>query len=312
MNLHSSARTCPASRALLVERVGRQGWKVRDAASAAGISRRTAQKWLARFHAEGRSGLVDRSSAPHRSPTRTQEAVVAQAIGLRRQRLPATEIGRRLGLPRSTVGLILRRAGLSRWSALAEAEPARRYEHPEPGCLLHLDTKKLGRIDGIGHRIHGDRTTRKRGIGWEVAHVCVDDHSRVAYVEVLPDERQETTAAFLQRALLQFQAMGVTVRKLLTDNGSAYRSRAFLEVRQAQGLKHAFTRPYRPRTNGKAERFIQTALREWAYGIAYRSSEERSRALQAWLHHYNHHRPHSALGGKPPASRVNNLLSLDT
>lgn len=312
MNLHSSAKTCPASRGLLVERVERLGWKVLDAALAAGVSRRTAQKWLARFRSEGRAGLADRSSAPRRSPTRTQEAVVAQAIGLRRQRLPATEIGRRMGLARSTVGLILRRAGLSRWSALAEAEPARRYEHPEPGCLLHLDTKKLGRIDGIGHRIHGDRTTRKRGIGWEVVHVCVDDHSRVAYVEVLPDERQETTAAFLQRALMHFQSMGVRVRKLLTDNGPAYRSRAFLDVRHAQGLKHAFTRPYRPRTNGKAERFIQTALREWAYGIAYRSSDERCQALKAWLHHYNHHRPHSALGGKPPASRVNNLLSLDT
>jgi transposase InsO family protein len=237
--------------------------------------------------------------------------VVAKVLDLRRTRLPAMEVARQLSMARSTVGVILRRNQLSRWSSLFEKEAANRYEHAAPGDLVHLDTKKLARIDGVGHRIHGNRRKEKRGVGWEVAHIAIDDHSRLAYGEVLPDEKKETTAAFLQRALLHFEGLGIKVRKLLTDNGSAYKSKFFAEQREELGLKHSFTRFYRPRTNGKAERFIQTAIREWAYRVPYQTSEERTKALEIWLQHYNFHRPHSSLGGKPPASRVNNLFSLD-
>lgn len=312
MNLHSSAKTCPRSRALLIRRVRCLGMTVQAAAQAAGISVRTAYKWLARFRKEGRSGLDDRSSRPLRAPTRTEAAVVAKVIDLRRSRLPATEVARQLGMPRSTVGLLLRRKGLSRWSALEKKEPPRRYEIAEPGGLVHLDIKKLGRIQGVGHRIHGDRRTRQRGIGWEHLHVAIDAHSRSSYAEVLPDERKETTAAFLQRALSHYASQGVRVQRILTDNGMCYHSKLVQAVCEAQDIRHSFTRPYRPQTNGKAERFIQTALREWAYRLAYQSSEQRSQALKAWLHHYNHHRSHSALGGLAPAQKLNNVLGRDT
>ena len=312
MNLHSSAKTCPRSRALLVLRVRRMGWTVRKAAEAAGISARMAYKWLARFRMEGRAGLMDRSSRPLRAPNRLEAAVVAKVIDLRRSRLPATEVARQLGMPRSTVGLILRRKGLSRWSALERKEPPRRYEIAEPGGLLHLDIKKLGKIQGVGHRIHGDRRTRQRGIGWEHLHVAIDAHSRSSYAEVLPDERKETTAAFLQRALFHYASQGVQVRRILTDNGMCYHSKLVQAVCDSQGIRHSFTRPYRPQTNGKAERFIQTALREWAYRLAYASSEQRSQALKAWLHHYNYHRSHSALGGLTPAQKLNNVFGRDS
>jgi len=311
MNLHSSAKTCPFSRGVLVRRVRRFGWTVEQAALAAGISIRTAYKWLARFRKEGRPGLMDRSCRPLRSPSRTEAAVVAKVIDLRRSRLPATEVARRLAMPRSTVGLILRRKGLSRWSALEKKEPPRRYEIAEPGGLLHLDIKKLGRIQGVGHRIHGDRRTRQRGIGWEHLHIAIDAHSRSSYAEVLPDERKETTAAFLQRALSHYASQGIQVQRILTDNGMCYHSKLVQAVCEAHGIKHSFTRPYRPQTNGKAERFIQTALREWAYRLAYQSSEQRSQALKAWLHHYNHHRSHSALGGLAPAHKLNGLFGRD-
>lgn len=312
MNLHSSAKTCPFSRGLLVRRVRCQGWTVKQAAEAAQISVRTAYKWLARFRMEGRAGLRDRSCRPLRAPSRTEAAVVAKVIDLRRSRLPATEVARQLGMPRSTVGLVLRRKGLSRWSALEKKEPPRRYEISEPGGLVHLDIKKLGRIQGVGHRIHGDRRTRQRGIGWEHLHIAIDAHSRSSYAEVLPDEKKETTAAFLQRALFHYACQGVQVRRILTDNGMCYHSKLVQAVCESQGIRHTFTRPYRPQTNGKAERFIQTALREWAYRLAYQSSEQRSQALKAWLHHYNHHRPHSALAGLSPAEKLNNVLSRDT
>jgi len=310
VNLHRKAKTCPESRALLVERV-QMGWTLKSVASALGISRQTAGKWVNRFRIEGEPGLLDRSSRPNRIPRATEAAVVAQVVNLRRTRLPATEVARRLSLARSTVGLILRRNQLSRWSSLFERDPPRRYEHEAPGDLLHLDTKKLGRIQGIGHRITGERG-KHAGLGWEVVHVAIDDHSRSAYVETLPNETKETTTAFLQRALLHFQQLGIKVRKLLTDNGSAYRSKMFAKGREELGVKHSFTRPYRPQTNGKAERFIQTALREWAYHVPYQTSAERTEALKIWLHHYNNHRPHSSLGGKPPCSRVNNVFSLDS
>ena len=214
-------------------------------------------------------------------------------------------------MPRSTVGFWLRKAGISRASALQEKEPPNRYEHSAPGDLLHLDTKKLANFHEAGHRATGIRHHKNRKAGYQVLHVCNDDHSRACYMEVLPDEKKDTTAAFLQRALLHFQAQGVQVRKLLTDNGSPYRSKEFKAMRESFGLKHSRTRPYRPRTNGKAERLIQTALREWAYGPIWPSSNERNQALSAWLHFYNHHRPHSALGGQPPVTRLNNLVGND-
>jgi transposase InsO family protein len=284
---------------------------VTEASVMAGFSERTGHKWLKRFREEGNPGLLDRSSQPHRLARSHELGLVVEAVGRRRQGQAAVRIALGLGVPRSTVGFWLRKAGISQASALREKEPPNRYEHEAPGDLLHLDTKKLANFNQVGHRVTGIRHAKNRGGGYQVLHVCNDDHSRVAYMEVLPDEKKGTTASFLQRALLHFQAQGVHVRKLLTDNGSSYRSKEFKAMREAYGLKHARTRPYRPRTNGKAERLIQTALREWAYGPTWQSSDERNQALNAWLHYYNHHRPHSALGGQPPITRLNNLVGND-
>ena len=278
----------------------------------AGFSERTGHKWLKRFKEEGDAGLRDRSSQPHRLARSHELGLVVEAVGRRRRGQAAVRIALELGVPRSTVGFWLRKAGISQASALQDKEPPNRYEHSAPGDLLHLDTKKLANFHQVGHRITGNRSKHSRGAGYQVLHVCNDDHSRACYMEMLPDEKKDTTASFLQRALLHFQAQGITVRKLLTDNGSAYRSKEFKAMREAYGLKHARTRPYRPRTNGKAERLIQTALREWAYGPTWQSSNERNQALSAWLHFYNHHRPHSALGGQPPVTRLNNLFGNDT
>lgn len=311
MNIHSRAKSCPASRALFIQRVI-SGMKVAEAAMMAGFSERTGHKWLCRFRAEGEAGLRDRSSQPHQLGRSHEVGFVVEAVGRRRQGQTAIRIAAALGIPRSTVGFWLRRAGISKASALQAKEPPNRYEHAAPGDLLHLDTKKLANFSCVGHRANGIRHAQNRGAGYQVLHVCSDDHSRACYMEVLPDEKKETTASFLQRALLHFQQQGVTVRKLLTDNGSPYRSKEFKAMREAYGLKHARTRPYRPRTNGKAERLIQTALREWAYGPTWESSEQRNQALTAWLHFYNHHRPHSALGGQPPVTRLNNLIGNDT
>lgn len=311
MNLHSRAKSCPASRALFVARV-HSGMTVLRAAEMAGFSERTGHKWLKRFREEGDRGLGDRSSQPNRLARSHELGHVVEAVGRRRHGQAAVRIAAELGVPRSTVGFWLRRAGISRGRDLQAQEPPNRYEHAAPGDLLHLDTKKLANFHRAGHRVTGSRHKQSRGAGHQVLHVCSDDHSRLAYMEVLPDERKETTAAFLQRALWHFQAKGVTVRKLLTDNGSPYRSRDFKAMRESFGLKHSRTRPYRPRTNGKAERLIQTALREWAYGPTWQNSDERNQALNAWLHFYNHHRPHSALGGQPPVTRLNNLIGNDT
>ncbi len=311
MNLHSRAKSCPSSRALFVRRV-LSGMPVRQAAEMAGFSQRTGFKWLKRFRIEGEVGLVDRSSQPHRLARSHELGLVVEAVGRRRRGQTAVRIAAELGVARSTVGFWLRRAQISRATDLEEKEPPNRYEHAAPGDLFHLDTKKLASFHQVGHRANGIRHSRNDGAGYQVLHVCNDDHSRVCYMEILPDERKETTAAFLQRALLHFLALGVTPRKLLTDNGSPYRSKLFKATREAFGLKHSRTRPYRPRTNGKAERLIQTALREWAYGPVWQTSDERNQALQAWLHFYNHHRPHSALGGQPPISRLNNLIGNDT
>jgi transposase InsO family protein len=319
MDAHENARTTPHSRMLIVERLA-AGWTVAAVAVALGTSPRTVRKWRDRFAAEGEPGLRDRSSRPHRSPARLSAAAEAEIEALRRARRSGPVIARQLGRPVSTVGKVLRRLGLGRLAALDPPRQVIRYEREHPGELIHLDTKKLGRIEGIGHRITGDRTGqssrrgRGEGIGWEYLHVAIDDASHLAYTALLPDERQESAVRLLADALAWFAAHGVVVERVITDNGAAFRSRLFASALQAQGLKHKRTRPYTPRTHGKAERFIQTSLREWAYFMPFHTSAERAQAMPAWLRGYNTTRPHSALGGKPPISRIarNNLLGNDS
>ena len=304
MRLHASARTSPPTRRLVAQRVLAEGWPIGLAAKAVGLSRKAARKWIERYRAEGEAGLLDRSSAPRSIPHRTPKDVVSRVLSLRHKRLVAWAIAQQLGLPRSTVGAILRRHGLGRLSALDPKQPVIRYERDSPGELIHLDTKKLARIQGIGHRIHGDRRRMSRGIGWEFAHLAIDDHTRLSYVEVLPDEGGETTACFLERALGFFARHKIRVERMLTDNGSGYRSNAVNAVCYTAGVRHLWTKPYTPKTNGKAERLVQTLLREWAYRRAYRSSKERRVALKSYVRHYNHRRPHGALGFKPPIARL--------
>jgi transposase InsO family protein len=313
MNVHSRAKTTPESRALIVRRVQAEGWSRREAAEAFGLSLRTAAKWLQRFRQEGWGGLRDRTSRPHRSPSRTSEILRRRVLELRHTRLTGLEISQTVGLPKATVSRILRQCGVGRLRSLQPPEPLRRYELPSPGDLLHIDIKKLGRIvGGPGHRAHGDRTVRKRGAGWEHIYVCVDDHSRLSYVEPLRAEHRDVAAGFLDRAIAWFKASGIQPKRLLTDNGFVFKSHVFRAVCQSAGIKQSFTKAYRPRTNGKAERFIQTMLREWAYRRSYSSSAKRRHALPRWLHYYNFHRQHSSLGGRPPVSRVNNLFSRDS
>jgi len=304
MDLHSRALTCPGSRALLVQRVTDQGWKVEAAAQALGISRRTGHKWLSRHRQEGAAGLRDRSSRPRRIANATPLEWAELVVELRRLRMTGPAIALQLKLPRSTVARVLRRAGLERLERLEPRDPVVRYERSRPGELLHLDVKKLVRIRGVGHRIHGDRHRMARGVGWEFVHVAVDDYSRVAYVEVLPNETGLTTAAFLQRAMNWFRRRGITIERILTDNGTNYRSRIMAEACHQHRIRHLRTRPYRPCTNGKAERFIQTMIREWAYAVPYESSTARTRALPAWLRYYNGSRPHGSINGAPPFSRL--------
>lgn len=313
MNVHSRAKTNPRSRELLIRRVQAEGWSRREAAEAFGLSVRTAAKWLRRFRLEGTVGLQDRSSRPHSSPQQTPEVLRKRVLELRQKRLVGREISETTGLPRATVSRILRKAGLGRLRSLEPPDPPNRYEHEHPGDLLHIDIKKLGRIvGGPGHRIHGDRTRRSRGVGWEYVYVCIDDHSRLSYVECLHAEEKHVAAGFLDRAIAWFRASGIPPRRLLTDNAKVFSSDVFNEILRKASVSHGFTRSYRPRTNGKAERLIQTLLREWAYRRSYPSSARRRKALPRWLHYYNFHRQHSSLGGKPPVSRVNNLFSLDS
>lgn len=316
MNIHQRAKTCFASRALLVERIQTGIWKVREAAQALGISERTVYKWLARHRQEGLDGLADRSSRPQRLPRLIEAERRAQVIALRHQKLTAVAIADALGLRRSTVSRLLRRQGLGKLRLLEPQVPVQRYERSTPGELVHIDIKKLGKIDGVGHRIHGDRRTRKRGIGWEHVHVCVDDATRLAFVEVLPTERKECATAFLLRAVRWFQQQGVAIQRVMTDNGSCYRSKDFRQACATIGAKHIRTRPYTPKTNGKAERFIQTMTRQWAHGVPYASSDQRKAALPAWLTYYNYDRPHAGIGGRSPINRLrsnlNNLLSNHT
>jgi transposase InsO family protein len=290
-----------------------EGWSRREAAEALGLSVRTVAKWLRRYREEGLPGLRDRTSRPRSSPTATSEILRRRVLELRQRHLTGLEISQTVGLPKSTVGRLLRKAGVGRLRALIPPVPVQRYELPAPGDLLHIDIKKLARIvGGPGHRIHGDRTRQKSGVGWEHFYVCIDDHSRLSYVEPLKAEHGDVAAGFLDRAVAWFRASGIQPKRLLTDNGFVFKSRVFRGVCHRAGIKQSFTKPYRPRTNGKAERFIQTMLREWAYRRSYSSSAKRRRALPRWLHHYNFHRLHSSLGFRPPASRVNNLFSPDT
>lgn len=314
MDVHKNAKGTPSSRALLVRRVKSQGWTVRAAAEAAGLSVRRAYHWLARERAEGEAGLLDRSSRPHRQPRATRAAQIEQVIALRRQRRPAAEIAARVGLPLSTVGRLLRRNGLGRLGGLEPKPPLCRYERSRPGELLHIDVKKLGRIVRAGHRVTGDRSRQPHRVGWEFLHVCIDDHTRAAYAEILQDERKDTVTSFLARARAWYVAHGVEVTGVMTDNGNGYRSHLFRQACQAAGIRHLRTKPYCPRTNGKAERLIQTLLREWAYRFRYERSEQRTALLMPYLHFYNFHRAHRALGGLPPISRLrlNNVVSTDS
>jgi transposase InsO family protein len=315
MNIHKNARLTPIGR----ERIARQiesGQTPEAAARAAGVCLRTARKWWERFRAEGVQGLQDRSSRPHRLNRPTPDAIVAQIEILRRQRWTGKQIAAETGVSPATVSRVLKRLGLNRLAALEPAEPVRRYERKNPGELIHIDIKKLGRFDQVGHRITGDRTgqSNNRGVGWEYVHVCIDDASRVAFSQVLPNERKESAVAFLKAAVAYYADLGVAVQRVMTDNGSCYKSFAFRKACHALGLRHIRTKPYTPKTNGKAERFIQTALREWAYAQAYSNSNRRAAQLPIWVHRYNWHRPHSAIKSKPPISRLalteDNLLRL--
>lgn len=320
MKLHRNAALSWSGRQLLVERVLVAGWTLTAAAEAAGISVRCARKWVARYREEGEQGLVDRSSAPRRVANRTPPDRVALIIVLRRLRMTAAEIAETLTMPLSTVSSVLTRAGLGRLGRVG-LEPPCRYERSRPGELVHIDVKKLGRIEGgagwrvRGRRQHYNRTftdragRRRRTVGWEYVHVAVDDYSRLAYAEVLPDEKAATAVAFLRRALAFFARHGFRVERVLTDNGPAYLATVHALACRALGLRHVRTRPYRPQSNGKAERFIRTLLDGWAYGAIYRSSGERTAALDGWLWHYNHRRRHSALGHRAPVTRTNLLGS---
>jgi transposase InsO family protein len=281
------------------------GWTVTRAAEAAGISRRTAHKWLGRYAAEDSASLADRSSRPRRSPGRTPVEWREMILLLRRTKMTGPQIARDLQRPRATVARVLKRAGLERLKKLEATPPENRYQHRRPGDLLHLDVKKLGRISGFhGHRITGDRSKSRKGAGWDYVHVAIDDRTRIAYAEVLRDETAETSAMFLRRALAWYRTLGIRVRRILTDNGSGYLGRRFAHELERLRVVHKRTRPYRPQTNGKAERFIQTLLREWAYAVAYLTSEARARVLPRWLRHYNRRRPHGSLDGLPPFSRL--------
>ena len=308
MRLHRNAKTTPRSRAELVERVRRRGWSVEEAARGAGVSERTVYKWLARARAEGFAGLEDRGSTPRRIQRRISPYWAGRILELRRKRHTAPQIARRFSLPLATVARVLTRHGLGRLRPVEPAQPVVRYERERPGELVHFDVKKLGRIGQIGHRIHGDRGCRSRGVGWEFVHVAVDDKTRLAYVEVLADERGVTARAFLQRAIRWFARRRICIERVMSDNGSCYRSRHFRHACVAAGIKHKTTRAYRPQTNGKAERFIQTLIRGWAYARAYRSSLHRVSALPEWLRYYNTERPHRALGDQAPLTRLRRCL----
>jgi transposase InsO family protein len=317
MEIHKNARLTPRSRTELVRRVLIERQTPKVVATAFGVCVKTVRKWVERFLAEGEAGLMDRSSRPHRLRQPTLQAVVEEIERLRRQRWTSKQIAAASGVSPATVSRVLRRLGLNKLSALEPAEPVRRYEREKAGELIHIDIKKLGRIGSVGHRITGRHpgvVNRHHGIGWEFVHVCIDDASRVAFVQVMANQRKESAVAFLEAAVAYFAELGIRIERVMTDNGSCYRSTPFRAACKRLGLRQIFTRPYTPRTNGKAERFIQTALREWAYARAYQSSDQRSAELFNWLHRYNWHRPHGSLKANTPISRLglseDNLLRL--
>jgi len=324
MNVHANAPLGPKGRETMVRRVLEQEWSRAEAAEAAGVSERTCSKWVSRYQAEGEAGLLDRSSAPRLIPHRTPQELVEVVVLLRKLRMTGAEIAFCLGMALSTVSAVLLRIGLGKLSRLEPPEPPNRYERRHAGELLHVDVKKLGRIpvDGAGHRIHANRRLQPRArrrdaagrdrrlTGWEFVHVCVDDATRLAYVEVLDDEKAITAVGFLRRAMAFYSRHGITTQAVMSDNGACYRSTIHAFACRALGIRHLRTQPYRPRTNGKAERFIRTLLAGWAYGAIYGSSPERAAALDGWLWTYNHRRPHGALRHKPPIARLNKLNNL--
>jgi transposase InsO family protein len=320
MDTHKNAPMTPKGREAMVRAVMDFGLSKAAAARQFNTTPKTVAKWVGRFGAEGVDGLRDRSSRPHSLPSQTAPATCAAVGALRRQRQTGKQIAAELDLSPATVSRILRRLGLNRLSALEPAEPVRRYEREHPGEMIHIDIKKLGRIDGIGHRITGDRRgqsnrrSRGQGLGWEYVHVAIDDASRIAFAKVMPNEKKRSATAFLKAALAYYASLGLKIERVMTDNGSCYKSFAFRRACRRFGLKHIRTKPYTPKTNGKAERFIQTALREWAYAQAYHHSRQRTEQLPHWLHRYNWHRPHAGIHDKTPISRLgltgNNLLRL--
>ena len=316
MNVHENARLTAHSRAELVRRVVDQGQPHKFVAAAFGVDPRTVGKWVNRFRTEGAAGLADRSSRPHRLRAPTPSEVEQHIITLRRQRFTGQHIARETKVAPATVSRVLRRARLSRIRDLEPPEPVRRYERDHPGDIIHIDIKRLGRFEQPGHRVTGDRTGQSngRGVGWEFVHVGIDDASRIAFSQILPDEKAVSAVAFLKAAVAWYASLGVTVTRVMTDNGSCYKAFAFKDACKALGLRHIRTKPYTPRTNGKAERFIQTALREWAYAQTYQSSDRRAAELPFWLHRYNWHRPHGGIKLQTPISRLalteDNLLRL--
>jgi transposase InsO family protein len=315
MDIHNNARLTPRGREHMVNMV-LSGQMPKAVSAAVGVCPRTVKKWVDRFQAEGLAGLQDRSSRPEHLRQPTPQVTVDQIEALRRQRLTGKAIAAETGVSRATVSRVLKRLGLNRLSALEPAEPPRRYQRERPGELIHIDIKKLGKFNRIGHRITGDRTgqSNSRGVGWEFVHVAIDDASRVGFSRIMKTERKACAIAFLKAAVAYYASLGIAVECIMTDNGSCYRSRRFRNACRRLGLKHIFTRPYTPRTNGKAERFIQTALREWAYARAYDTSRQRAAELPYWIHRYNWHRPHGSIGAVPPISTLgltgNNLLRL--
>jgi transposase InsO family protein len=314
MDTHKNARLTPKGREQMVRAVVEGGLSKAAAARRFNTTPKTVGKWVERFRKQGVDGLRDRSSRPLSSPDQTAQATCDAVEALRRQRYTGTQIARQLGVSAATVSRVLRRRGLNKLSALEPAEPLRRYERERPGELIHLDIKKLGKFNQVGHRITGDRRGQSngRGVGWEYVHVCIDDHSRVAFAKIMPDEKKRSATAFLKAALAYYASLGIKVERVMTDNGSCYKSFAFRRACKRLGLRHIRTKPYTPKTNGKAERFIQTSLREWAYAQAYQNSGQRKDQLPTWLHRYNWHRPHAGIDDKTPISRLglteNNVL----
>lgn len=306
MNMHKNASLTPKGREAMVRSVVDGGLSHVAAAYQYHTTSKTVAKWVKRFRAEGVCGLHDRSSRPRSSPSQTSPARCAIIEALRRQRHTGKQISAEVHVSPATVSRVLRRLGLNRIRDLEPAEPVRRYERAAPGEIIHIDIKKLGRFDKVGHRITGDRTgqSNSRGVGWEFVHVCIDDHSRIAFSQIKPDEKADSAVRFLQAAVAYYKSLGVTVTRVMTDNGSCYKAFAFRDACRDLGIKHIRTKPYTPKTNGKAERFIQTALREWAYAQAYQTSDQRGEELPVWLHKYNWHRPHGGIKSQTPISRL--------